>query len=88
VLENHCNPWGFRLWHTASTAPRRTSKERRTKDVLASGPTDLESEIFVPQAKILFAERQLNGLPSNKFNAAAAVIAQESTYSPSYLATP
>lgn len=36
---------------------------------------------------ILFAEIQLNGLLSNKLNAAAAVIAQESTYSPPYLAT-
>lgn len=40
-------------------------------------------------AGILFAEMQINGLLSNKLNAAAAavIVAQESTYSPPYLAT-
>ena len=66
--------------------PPQGEHQKSDVDVLARSPTDLESEICVTRAGILFDETQLNGLLSNKLNA-AAVIAQESTYLPPYLAT-
>lgn len=61
--------------------PLQGEHQKSDVDVLTRSPTDLESEIFVPWAGILFAEMQLIRLLSNKLNAAAAAaIAQESTY--------